>query len=135
MGPLGRGPTPVVTDCSIETSCLGRGFIDNDYHYSSIACCNTGIVMNSNINFCHNEKTSLEPADGLGKGEHGFRVFDKAHNNVVFDNTINSNSSLYSANLFSGPSGHHNDINIHMFTGQSNVNSLASPPILYYVKD
>ena len=114
---------------------LGRGLIDNYFPYNSIVCSNTDFDMDVNVNFCHKEETSLELADESGRGKYVFRDFDKAHNNVVFSNTINSNSSLYSVNLFSGPLGHCCDKNIDMFTGQSSVNNLASPPVFHYIKD
>ena len=82
---------------------------------NSNVCSNTVFATDDDdVNICHRMETNLKLTYESDKGKHAFRDFDKACNNVDFLNTINSNSSLFSANMLFSPSGHCIDQNFDM---------------------
>ena len=126
MGPLGRGPSHVVTVCNQNFSCQGGPSIDNDILCSSNLCNNTSCVTAITVDRGKKIDTNFKRT---------VRDFNKVCDNVDFSNTVNSNSSLSSANIRYDHSGYYIGKNNNMFTNQLNVDNLASPYAFDHIKD
>ena len=136
MGPLGRGPTPVVTDCNVKnSSCSGVGPIDNAFLCKSNLCSSNVLICDDNVNICCEKKTNLKLMCKSDSGKRTLKGFTKACNNVDGFNTINSDSSLLSENLLYGPVGQHINENVSLFASHSGMNNLASPSGVDYIED
>ena len=126
MGPLGRGPPHIVTVCNQNFTCQGGGSIDNDILCSCIACNNTSCLTVNTVERDKEIDTNLKCT---------VTSFNKVCDNVDLSNTVNSNSSLPSANMRYDRSGYYAGVNNNMFTNQLNVDNLASPYAFDHIRD
>ena len=76
----------------------GRGAVDNDFLCKSNICSTAVVVYDSNVNTFCKRKINLKSVCELDRGKYAFKNFDEACDSVDFPNTINSDSSLSSAN-------------------------------------
>ena len=106
--------------------------MDNDTVGISNLCANFSCVNRNTVDRDQKlkAKSKLMHVSDIGKR---MLDFNKACDNVVFSNTMNSNSSLSSANMFEY-SGHHTNRNDCMFTSQLDTERLASPYIYDHTK-